>query len=292
MSLIWWAPLCSGGLCDRLLGMVTTYCISKELGRRFLIKIDDFDMPNIAPINPKYDYRCNNCPYYSYIADNKEQQIFFQSNKVDDWKNFENVLTWSNQNLFYYFCMNRPEINYRERLIEGFSKVFTEIYHLIPIEVPLGIEEYVGIHIRTVDKQITDSNAKKENIPYIMQILLKCKEHINKNTDKIFISSDCDLAYDLAKEIFPDYKIKYNEGEIVHSGSVRDGEGLKKVFQDLLSLSKCKKLYIGWNSNFSRVSVLLNPDREFYVYEHPTCKNIVKCDIIEIANYFSNPYWR
>jgi len=64
------------------------------------------------------------------------------------------------------------------------------------------------------------------------------------------------------------------------------------VFKDLMSLSVCKSLYIGWNSNFSRVGALLGPERDFYVYEYPERSGVVKCDLLEIANYFSNPWWR
>jgi hypothetical protein len=290
-TLIWWAPSCSGGLCDRLLGMVTTYCIAKELGRRFLIKIDDFDMPSIVPINPEYDYRCNNCPYYNYIPHNFEQQQFFQNPRsVEAWQNIENVLTWSNQNLFYYFCLNRPEIDYRKRLLEGFAIVFTDILHLIPIDIP-QVEDCIGIHIRTVDKQIGNCEQMIEQVPYIINVLEKCRDVI-PSEQKIFITSDCELAYDLAKKIFTNCKVLYNPGRIVHSGTVREGEGMIKVFQDLITLSRCKKVFMGWDTNFSRVSALLNPERDFYVYEYPEKNEVVKCDIIEIANYFSNPYWR
>jgi hypothetical protein len=290
-TLIWWAAECSGGLCDRLLGMVTTYCIARELRRKFLIKIDNFDMPTICPINRKYDYRYNSCSYVSYIPHNLEQQSFFSDKRcVEQWENIENVLMWSNQNLFYYFCKNRPEIDYRSRLLEGFSLLFTEILYLEPV-CSKNTDDYIGIHIRTVDKQMTDCEEKVKQIPYIREVLTKCKKHLEGDSEyKVFITSDCDISYGIAKEMFRE--VLYNEGEIVHSGSVTEGEGLKKVFRDLLMLSKCKKVYMGWNTNFSKVSALLNGEREFYVYEYPGSTECVSCDILDIGNYFSQPYWR
>ena len=293
-TLIWWAAECSGGLCDRLLGLVSSYCIARELRRKFLIKIDNFDVPTICPINKKYDYRYNSCSYVSYIQHNLEQQRFFTEKRcVDEWENIENVLMWSNQNLFYYFCKNRPDIDYRSKLLEGFSLLFTEILYLEPV-CGKNTEEYVGIHIRTVDKQMNDEGEKVKQIPYIRDVFNKCKKHLElyDNEYKIFITSDCDLSYRIGKEIFEGREVLYNEGEIVHSGNVTEGNGLKKVFKDLLMLSNCKKVYMGWNTNFSRVSALLNAERKFYVYEYPGRSECVDCDILDIANYFSNPWWR
>jgi hypothetical protein len=274
---------------------VTSYCIARELRRKFLIKIDNFDMPIICPINEKYDFRRHQCDYKMYTPYNIEQQVFFETpESVDEWENVENVLIWSNQNLFYYFCKNRPEIKYRERLLEGFSLLFTELLHLEPIHVK-NLEDCVGIHIRTVDNHMTNPDLKIEQNPYIRGVLVRCKEVIERKdpeVSRIFISSDCDLAYGIAQEVFPDKEIVYNSGDIVHSVSVRDGDGLKKVFRDLLSLAKCKKMYMGWNTNFSKVSALLNPEREFYVYEYLGREEVVRCDLLEIANYFSRPYWR
>jgi len=294
-SLIHWVPSCSGGLCDRLLGLVTSYCIAKQLRRRFLIKIDEFDMPKLCPINPKYDYRNYNLSYKAYTPNNIEQQNFYSDPKsTDEWNDIENVLIWSNQNLFYYFCKNRPEIDYKRELFEGFSYLFTELLYLEPISYA-KTEDCIGIHIRTKDKQMKSPELRYEQVPYITEVLNKCKKSLGESGtefNKIFIASDCDLSYGIIAEIFPDKEIVYNSGDIVHSGDVTESEGLKKVFKDLLSLSMCKKMYMGWHSNFSRVAALLNPEREFYVYEHTGVSECVRCDILEISSYFSNPWWR
>lgn len=294
-TLIHWLPDCSGGLCDRLLGLVTSYCISKQLRRRFLIKVDNFDMPTLCPINPKYDYRNYNLRYKAYTPNNIEQQKFYTDPKsIEEWSEIENVLIWSNQNLFYYFCKNRPEIDYRKELLEGFSYLFTELLYLEPINY-VRTEDCVGIHIRTKDDQMGRPELRYEHVEYIRDAMIRCKramEESGQEYSKLFIASDCELSYGIAAEIFWDKEVLYNKGEIVHSGDVRETEGLKKVFKDLMSLSVCKSLYIGWNSNFSRVGALLGPERDFYVYEYPERSGVVKCDLLEIANYFSNPWWR
>jgi len=294
-SLIHWFPECSGGLCDRLLGLVTSYCIAKQLRRRFLVKIDNFDMPKLCPINPKYDYRNYNLPYKGYTQNNIEQQKFYSDPKsTDEWVDVENVLIWSNQNLFYYFCKNRPEINYRKELFEAFSYLFTEILYLEPLSY-VKTEDCIGVHIRTKDNQMKCPELRYEHVPYITEMLKRCKRAMvdsGVKFGKLFIASDCEIAYGIAGELFPDKEIVYNVGEIVHSGEVNETEGLRKVFKDLMSLSLCKSLYIGWNSNFSRVGALLGPEREFYVYEYPDKDVCEKCDVLDVANYFSNPWWR
>ena len=253
-TLIWWSPSCSGGLCDRLLGMVTTYCIARRLRRRFLIKIDNYDMPKLCPINPKYDYRNYNVEYKGYTQNNIEQPRFYANVKsVEEWDSVENVLIWSNQNLFYYFCKDRPEIDYKKELLEGFSYMFTEILYLEPINY-VRTGDFIGIHIRTKDNQIKNPELKYEHVSYITGVLQKCKAALEENNvlySSVFIGSDCDLSYDIAKGVFEGKEILYNVGEIVHSGVVVENEGYKKVLKDLMSLSVAKVLFVGWNSNLA-----------------------------------------
>lgn len=283
-KLIWWGCWCGGGLCDRLLGLTTMYCISVELNRKFLIKWDD---NNLVKINPEYNY--GNEYFEQVILNNKESQDFFEDkNKVDSLENINSILMWSNQNLFYHFCKNR-EINYKEKLLNAFSLLFTKFLNKPYTPLP-EICKYTGIHIRTNDKQFTNEKEKEKQIGYIRSVLEKCKNHIQNKF--IFIASDCDITYDIAKDIFNDYKIIFNEGKIVHSAKTEDEKGINKVFQDLFSLRDCKEIYFGWHSNFSKVACLLDSKKNFYSYEYPNENNIRKCDILEIANYFSNPYWR
>lgn len=286
-TLIWWGCWCGGGLCDRLLGLTTSYCIARELGRRFLIKWDD---ARTLEVRENYDFYKNSVSYQEVILNNKESQEFFlTTNKVDSLSNVQNILIWSNQNLFYYFCENRPEIRYEEKLLSGFQTLFTEILYPKPCR-SLPFFEYIGIHIRTVD----DAKEKLKQVPYITRILKECKNHIEKQDVKnIFISSDCSLAYELAERIFGQkYTVLWHPGEIVHSGKSQDEKGLEKVFSDLFSLVNCKIFYFGWNSNFSKVACLLKPEKELYSYEHPSSQIIKSCSVLEVGNYFSNPFWR
>jgi len=283
--LIWWAPFCAGGLCDRILGMVTTYCIAVELGRDFLIDIGNFDTENF-PVNPKYriDHTKINCVEITGM--NIDQQTYFENGGTNSWETIDTVVIWSNQNLFYHFCVNRPEINYLEKLKNGFSKVIGDFF-LPKIPMKIQTQEYVGIHVRTTD------TPSEEYTPYIRKVLLACRGKIReKNWKNIFVSGDCEIVHREALKIFDEENIRFNSGKIIHTAKTFSGE--IRVLTDLLSLSNCSTLFLGWNSNFSRIPVLLNPDREFYVYEKGYNSDIFPRNetILEISKYFSNPWWR
>jgi hypothetical protein len=301
-TLTWYTPFCSGGLCDRLLGMITSYCIAKELGRKFLIKWDQNDMSSIFTINPEHNYYTYNYSLNPVILNNRESMVYFENQIVEIvWKNFPNVLIWSNLNLFQYFCKSRPHINYEKTILESISTIFTRFF--IPVDhvkksLRTDLETVTGIHIRTQDNQLNNPELQYRQTPYITDILIRCKKHIEDNEGEktIFLASDCVLVNDIAKNIFgTNYILLYNEGPKIHSGQEQkflNDDGLKHVLIDLLSLRDCKKLYIGWNTNFSRMGVLLKPEKKFYTYEHPNQpKNTVSCTMLELLNYFSNG-WR
>ena len=285
-SLIWWATNCSGGLCDRLLGLVSTYCIAKELGREFLIRWDDTDVSHIMPVQEKYNYYTYNLSFFNHLPNNHAAQDFYaDKDQIKLWEDKAHVLTWSNQNLFYLFCQNRPEINYRDRLTEGFQKL-QDFFHFPLLNLQV---KPVGIHIRTLDKLIRDpsqAESQREVIEKIFQKLQPCIEA----KEEIFLSSDCELAYEIGKTYFPN--LSYQPGRVIHTAESQDKEGWLKVLGHLFSLSLCDKLYIGWHTNFARVACLLNPKREFYCYEYGENQTVKQCDFMELSSYFSKPFWR
>lgn len=291
-TLIWWAPFCAGGIGDRLLGMISTYCIAKHLKRDFLIKWDHLDMSSAFTIDPRYDYYTYNYPYIEIICNNLESQEFFKKKEnLDKLENVPHILIWSNQNLFQYLFTEWDE-KYKETLITAFSQTFIEFLHPIGINLIPNLENMIGIHVRTKDTHFYHPERKYDQIPYIKDILSRCKTHIETYNPKeklIFIASDCDVTYFIARQIFGnEYTIVNNKGKIIHSMIDTEKDGLKKVITDLLSLGKTKSLYLGWNTNFPKVGGLLNGKRQFYNYEYPSCpREIYNFSFIELANYFS-----
>lgn len=302
-TLTWHCGECSGGLCDRLLGMISCYLIANELGRKFYIKWDHNDMSDIFTIAEKYNFYNGGINHFKFInlMSDKLREYFDNGTPEIDWNDTEHVIMWSNMNLFFNYCNNRPYIQYKEKILSAINNIFTEF--LIPTET---VAKYIencgnfdaGIHIRTHDSQLNCEKKRLEQIPYIRYTLEKCKIDIIKHNfiNKIFIATDCILVPEIAKEIFGDkYELVFNNGPIVHSGRQQtelSKDGLIRVILDLFFLTKCDKLYIGWNSNFSRFGLLLRPNRPFLIYEHPKSLNTLsECDILELLNYFSNG-WR
>lgn len=299
-TLIWWTPFCAGGLGDRLLGMVATYCIAKVLNRKFLIKWDGTDMSSVFQINPEFNYYNYRCPFDCIMKNNIESMSYFENTDIGlEWEGKHNVLIWSNSNIFYYFCKNKPDIEYKKLFLEITQNIFRDI--LLPTDdvknnLRHDLKDAIGIHIRTHDAQWDSEHEREKQRPYITNIITKCKDHLlanNPTFTKIFIASDCGLSSDIAKEIFgPEYTIITNNGPLIHICKSLNHEGLVRVVTDLISLSECEILYLGWNTNFSRFGALLNPSRTFYTYEHPnSSENMYKCSDDELMNYFSHS-WR
>jgi len=288
--LIHWFPFCSGGLCDRILGLSANICISQLLNRRLLIKWDNADLKPIININDQYNYyidkkNVKNTVNYRHVnLSNYDSMEYFKTvDIISDWGN-DNIMLWSNINLYYYLLQN-PYFKERiitENYIKNFSEAIKEVlleYLKIDQKVFDNYSKYdVGIHIRTGDKQIYNSDEEEFYRDYITNIFKKIKEEGSILPNQtIFISSDCQLAFKIANDFFD--KFYYNEGEIVHT-ALEDKvteNGIYKVVLDLFNLCNCKStLYIGWHSNFSRIASLFNLNRKIISYEYQNDLNVIK----------------
>ena len=178
--------------------------------------------------------------------------------------------------------------NYVQNFSRAIHKIINEIFMLNPIviqQVETKPEYNVGIHIRTGDKQIYNKDNEEFYRDYITNIF----KSIHPQTTSIFISSDCLLVFEIAKEYFDN--LDYNKGCVIHTSETDkiNEEGLNKVLLDLLMLSqKCKSLYIGWNSNFSRIGALFNTNRRITCYEYDNIPGNIKEFSTDILfSYFS-----
>lgn len=280
--LIHWFPECSGGLCDRILGITGNLCIARYLNMELLIKWDINDLGENFRINDKYNY-------YSYKDISIDESILLNNfdlieyiknkNIIKEWEN-KNILIWSNLNLYNYFIENKY-INLYNNYIDDFSNCLKNVlhnyFHINPFiyNQILKINNIydIGIHIRTNDKHFYKRDRENENIEYINNIFKIISSNYNLDLKKIFISSDCQITYDIAKKYFNN--IFYNNGLIIHTAIINSNDniitndGIYKVLLDLLTLCNCNKLFIGWNSNFSRIASLYNTNRDIICYEYP-----------------------
>lgn len=291
--LIHWFPFCSGGLCDRILGLASSLCIADILNMQVLIKWDHCDLSSGFTINDDYNWYKNQV-HFRYINLNNHESIDYFKNidLINEWGN-DNIMLWSNINLFNYLLQNKNfkdiNIDHIEKLSLAIKNILNNIF-IINTQVLDKILKYdIGIHIRTGDKQIYNKENEEFYRHYITDIFKKVKNDIIDKDKKLFISSDCLLSFEIAKDFFKDFN--YYKGCIIHTSEENkiNEEGLHKVLIDLLTLSNCtSKLYIGWNSNFSRIASLYNTNRDFICYEFENNPNIFKpCTKQTLFEYFS-----
>jgi hypothetical protein len=288
--LIHWFTTCSGGLCDRILGLSASICIAKMLNMKILIKWDHTDLSSGFKINKEFNWYENQCEFKKVIFNNLEYRDYFKDeNIIEKWGN-DNILIWSNMNLFHYALQN-PHLkhiipsNYIEKMSEAIHLVLEEIF-IINKNILDNVPVYdKGIHIRTGDNQIYNKDKEESYREYIVNIFKKIKDFTNDN-DNFFISSDCLLSFKIAEDCFKNFE--YNKGSIVHTNQEINEDGLNKVLLDLLTLCKCKnELYIGWHSNFSRISALYNLNRKFICYEYENSPVIKEFSNEVLFSYFS-----
>lgn len=305
--LIWWVPSCAGGIGDRLLGMASTLYQALLIRKDFLVKWDHTDLSPVG-INKIWNFYTYNPPHEYLHSDTHSAREYFRTiDPEEEWQG-KNILMWSNQNLVQYYA-NRAtsdavdniiqDANIRNMYIASLSKCVQVCLNQI-LEIPEEISEDlpvcdIGIHIRTHDNQIYDKNNEKNQENYIRSILTGVSNHIKKDPNweqkRIFIASDCLLAFEIAKDFFPLFVT--NNGPIVHSGTQNphelSTEGISRVFRDLLTLAKQPStLYIGWHTNFSRVAGMYDLNRKIYRFEGgPSLGTIERVDPLTLCNYVS-----
>ena len=300
--LIHWFPFCSGGLCDRILGLSASICIAKILDRQILIKWDHTDVSDGFTINPQYNYYTYNVSHvYINLTNFECLEYFKKTDIVKEWKD-NNIMIWSNVNTYSSLIENPYFDNLKNNYIDNFSNAIKEVlFNIFQINNTVinslkNLDTYeIGIHIRNGDKQFKDITNELFYKDYIINTFSNIKKYIVDNNIKtskpIFITSDCNIVYDLAKNYFDNFT--FNEGPIIHSNSDSnsklDKNGIHKVLLDLLTLCNCKDmLFIGWYSNYSRISSLYNPYRKIICYEYENDNNRIQdFPLDRLFGYFS-----
>ena len=293
-ALIWRCSSLESGLCSRIFGIITTYCISKDLGIKFFIKWVEPDISSIFTISGKYLLSTHIPGAQHLTLSDRDMMLYFENEDIETKCRGKAIIVPSGQNLYQHFCYNRPKCDYKNNLLRVLTIFFPKIFSMdlrTHVKLNRNLNEFVGIHVRT---NAGDLATERERSPYITDVLLRCKHYMDvmNHGKKVFISSDCDVTFVIAKRIFGDsYTLLYNRGRLFDTssrqwcGDVKNG--LERFLMDLLSLTKCKTLYLAWNSNFSRLGAILNPFRTFYTYEHPKhFPGMHKCPVDELMSYY------
>ena len=270
-----------GGLGDRITGIISTKFIADKRNKDFFIV---WDKNNISDF---FDFKTCDFPESQnvhYLIDKNQDFCldYFKKNLLDEKIN----IIRTNQHISRYFY--KYEENYEQKILDYYDSFFEKI--LLPkkdfldkVESICQNKELVGIQLRLGDRVMKNVShglgaeffgESKEDIEFINSIL----EGIGKKCTEeklIYVTSDCDKIYSLAKDILGIERIIYYKDETNHI----DFEGkIDKTLIDFYILSKkCKKLYIEPASRFGRSSALISKTED--IYNHYSTK-LNKIDLL------------
>ena len=94
--LIHWFPFCSGGLCDRILGLSSSICIANMLNMKILIKWDHCDLSTGFKINEKYNWYNNQVSHRFIQLTNIDSIHYFINTDINKEWGGDNIMIWSN----------------------------------------------------------------------------------------------------------------------------------------------------------------------------------------------------
>lgn len=242
----------SGGLCDKLRGMISLYVLCKELKLTFKIychypfDLKDYLKPNLYDweLNHEIKRDCNctavcRMSYYHYLDSNeKKEQKHDLIKKIKKNKNYNEIHIYTNAHF------GNPLFH------ESFKELFKPSTHIQDLINQFKINEpYISMsfRFRQLLGDFTD-NSGGEILPieeqnnYISDSLNLIKTYYQKNIDKnekILVTSDSCTFISLVQEL--SYVIII-PGIIKHSD--RPAENFDKEFLDFFMISKAEKVYL------------------------------------------------
>jgi len=278
----------SGGLADRIRGLISTYCLSKYLDRHFLIRWEGPDISEFVTIPEEYNfYSKNSClknlseMFFDYIDVAKD----FQENFKDIIGDTDIVYIKVNQNInrkYYKQVINGTEEEYKTIMLNAYRRIFTDFLipsnalldymnQIIPTKPVIGLQLRIGNEQLCKDHEIYRDKAK----PIIEMVLARVEKYIKDNQLVVnndycyFVTSDCSNIDEVARNFFGNSReVLSYKGETMDMGFIRhcDKGVYFKIFADMIMLSKCDILFGTGNSGFSKIPVLLSNNKSFICY--------------------------
>jgi len=275
----------SGGLGDRIIGIINILNLSHKFDHDFYIKWD---------VNVTSFFKNNN--FIKEIPKNEIKYISMFNNQGD--KQFENIFDNCNISLFpndktfifqsnlmtSKYLYNNPffsSYNYEKDILNFYNNFYKEI--LIPSDMLITISnnllknlknKLIGIQIRTSDfdfwkklnrKDPDNYNPIKDNSK-IIEIVNRLYNHINKKERdyNIYFTTDNN---NVKKEMFNKFgdKILYYDKNICHIDISQNisNDDLGKLFVDQYIMSqKTNELYISDYSNFGVIIALSSSNNQ------------------------------
>jgi len=266
-------------ICSHLFGIISSYCLAENLNKRFMVKWFRSDKDeDILSINLRNKYTLNtSLPHLKeyLIPDYELASLLEENDVVKLWMN-KSICIKSCHNMYQHFCVNRPNYRYKSYLLDILTKLpkIINIKRTVYDLIPKNIGQVVGIHI--CRGKYTDEESVKD---ILHKINIDLKTNPETKSNHVLVVSDYREDIKLAESILE---------KVTIIPCFHDNLKTLTITVNMISLSKCKSLYIKWFDDFSRLSAILNPYRSFFTFEHPNyfmCR--YKCPIDELLSYYN-----
>jgi hypothetical protein len=254
-----------GGLGDKLVGLASSWYLSKLLNCNLYIRDDKNIIKSMFDSNPKLEYNIFQIPDFnnkydlSYGAGSKDflNNVY---NIINNKSKFQCIEIYANQNFYsvLYHKLNKIDILEEDVIRLTMDSLFQLKEHILSdynkfksiINRDINNEPYLGIHIRTAENYHTES-FKIDN-ECINRFINTIRTSKYKN---LLITTDNPNIKTIIENEFPDRKILYIDG-YPHHVDKSSNIDYRKVVLDLFLLGECKEAIISYWSNFSRIGVL------------------------------------
>tara|TARA_B110000503_G_scaffold104464_1_gene155802 strand:+ start:472 stop:1503 length:1032 start_codon:yes stop_codon:yes gene_type:complete len=264
-----------GGMGDRLLGAISTFILAYVNDYEF--RIEDFKPISFVEIFTS--------PYYWWQKDwydspykrgrlNLESSYEEYSNVItggtisDHYPNSDVISVYCNQNFIsqiyknpiYKSKLEKEGIREDEAFIYALNFIFDledeykKNYVYLKHKLTLGVENLIGVHLRTNWNWGDVPEIKSENIDLFVEAI---KNNTPPNS-RVLLCTDHPPLVDIIKEKLPMIDIKTVKGAPVHLEKTLDYEmkDMLKIIYEIWLLSECKVFIGSYWSNFSRLAVL------------------------------------
>lgn len=312
----------SGGLGDRILGMISGLFIAKVFNSEFLIKWHDMDIERYFNFDSFNYFKRSELlgtvfKFYNHNIDDLEKT--FKEKDLSEVFSSDILILNTNQNIWQFLAENYRYKhiinmdNYEEKTREYYTALFTKYFK--PSEtINLAIDELikgcsekelVGIQLRFGDifmacekEQVSnpqiDYHPLGKDMNKVKSVLTSI---VHENSDKkIFITSDISIYDFIETELKPiNSDLIYYNKTPTHIERSKDKEGIDKTFIDFIALSKCTKLYITFLSNFGRsasfigsskkvIGIYTNTKSDIFLYEPSFIDSTCKNKIFKLID--------
>ena len=253
----------NGGMCDRFVGIVSSFIIAKKFNLNFEIYWDIQNINNFFK-NVNYYNEQLDMLKYRFIDDKKIKKVkdFFERKNFNKSFSIESNMNWHQllyQDMDEFAIETRNTYNLLLENILGIEKKFLDSV----LSKYNDIQTRVGIQIRTGDKFF-----KEDGIEYISPsnynlVCINIIEYLQQNNyKKIFLTADNPNIIEIFKKNLPnDIDLLLTQNENIHIDKIQNCEleNFKNLFEEFYLLSCCEKIIgMAKYSNFSLTASLIN----------------------------------